>query len=96
MWNLKSQVRNQWRQYLNSQTNYNFASNEANIAFDFYKIVEKERAMNKRSVFELISAELAYYSAEMARNGARSGVVTSQAALLATMGELNVDHFSLR
>ncbi len=95
-WNLKSQVRNQWRQYLNSQTNYNFASNEANIAFDFYKIVEKERAMNKRSVFELISAELAYYSAEMARNGARSGVVTSQAALLATMGELDVDHFNIR
>ena len=96
IWNLKSQVRNQWRQYLNSQTNYNFASNEANIAFDFYKIVEKERAMNKRSVFELISAELAYYSAEMARNGARSGVVTSQAALLATMGELDVDHFNLK
>ena len=95
-WNLKSQVRNQWRQYLNSQTNYNFASNEANIAFDFFKIVEKERAMNKRSVFELISAELAYYSAEMARNGARSGVVTSQAALLATMGELDVDHFNIR
>ena len=86
----------QWRQYLNSQSNYNFALNEANIAFDFYKIVEKERAMNKRSVFELISAELAYYSAEMARNGARSGIVTSQAALLATMGELDVNQFNMR
>lgn len=96
VWNLKSQVRSQWRQYLNSQSNYNFALNEANIAFDFYKIVEKERAMNKRSVFELISAELAYYSAEMARNGARSGIVTSQAALLATMGELDVNQFNIR
>jgi adhesin transport system outer membrane protein len=96
VWNLKSQVRNQWRQYQNSQTNFNFATNEANIAYDFYKIVEKERAMNKRSVFELISAELAYYSAEMARNGARSGIVLSQAALLSTMGELDVSQFKVR
>ena len=87
-------MRNAWRQYVASSDNLKFAQNETNIAGSFYKIVRKERSVNKRKVFELISAELAFYSAQIAENNARSSLVGAQASLINKLGDLTLDAFN--
>jgi len=90
---IEVQVTNNWRQHITSKSNFAFAQNEANIASEFLRIVKKERTLNKRSLLELLNAELALFSARSAANQAKAQVILSAAALMRTIGNLNIQNF---
>lgn len=87
------QTTNNWRRHITSKSNFAFAQNEANIASEFLMIVRKERTLNKRSLLELLNAELALFSARSAANQAKAQVILSAAALMKTTGNLNIQNF---
>lgn len=85
---LEEQIRNAWQQMITNQQNAELARNESNIAAEFLEIARRERQLNRRSLLDVLSGELALLGALSATVQTETAAALAVYNVLFSMGAL--------
>ncbi|MSO94022.1 MAG: outer membrane efflux protein [Rhodospirillales bacterium] len=88
---IEEQARNSWEQLLTAKANFEYVSNQANIAAEFLELARKERALGNRSLIDVLAGETSLINAQIDAVSAETDVSVAVFTLLSVMGGLSVD-----
>lgn len=81
-------VRNAWQNVLTADKNAKMLRNQADIVSEFLDLAKKERKLGRRSLLDLLTAEVSLINAESDAAAAEADVNVYAYTLLQTMGKL--------
>ncbi len=88
---LEMNTRNAWQQLQTTQANEKLVRNQARIAAAFLELAREERKLDKRSLLDVLSGEVALINANSDAASAGADIAISVVTLLDAMGVLTAD-----
>jgi adhesin transport system outer membrane protein len=88
---LEMNTRNAWQQLQTTQKNEKILKNQARIAAAFLELAREERKLDKRSLLDVLSGEVALINANSDAASAGTDIAIAVVTLLDAMGALKAD-----
>ncbi len=88
---LEVRIRNAWQQLHTTKENAKLLKNQAKIAAAFLELAREERKLDRRSLLDVLSGEVALINAKSDAVSAETDIAISIVTLLDAMGVLTVD-----
>jgi adhesin transport system outer membrane protein len=88
---LEMRTRSAWQQLLTTQANAKLVKNQARIAAAFLELAREERKLDKRSLLDVLSGEVALINANSDAASAEADIAIAVVTLLDAMGALTVE-----
>jgi len=88
---LEMRIRSAWQQLQTTQANTKLVKNQARIAAAFLELAREERKLDKRSLLDVLSGEVALINANSDAASAEADIAIAVVTLLDAMGALTVE-----
>lgn len=92
---VEEETRNAWQQLETAQSKARALRNQENIAAAFLDLARKERALNQRSLIDLLTGETALINAQSDAASVETDVLIASFGLLKTTGKLDYSIFGV-